>query len=192
MQSLKKNMSSVGVLKKLKNQATKHRSEKGFFTGANTPLKNIVRSLKVFSKSSISSMPKKATTKKVAKKTAKKIVKKVTKKASKKVSMKPKKVAKKTTKKVSKNDFKMLVCASDDECFWTTDGSVLQSLEELKLAFGTMGDEVYMHHVTKEKNDFADWVDTVLQDRDCATALRRSRKPSSAKMVVVKHLRFYT
>ena len=68
----------------------------------------------------------------------------------------------------------------------------MKNLEELKFAFGTMGDEVYLHHVTKDKNDFADWVEHVLHDYECAAALRRSRKPSSAKTVVVRHLKLYT
>lgn len=131
-------------------------------------------------------MPKKATTKKVTKKT----VKKVTKKAA------PKKTTKKTTKKTaskkSSKQVKALVCAPDDKCFWTTDGQILKDLEELKFAFGSMDDEVFLHHVTKDRNDFADWVENVLEDKACASALRRSKKPSSAKTVVIKHLRLYS
>ena len=135
-------------------------------------------------------MPKKTTVKKVAKKTTKKVVKKTTKSVS-----AGSKVAKKTTKKAikksTKSKTKLLVCAADKECFWTTDGQVLKNLDELRLAFGTMDDEVYLHHVTKEKNDFADWVDQILNDDVCASALRKSKKPTSAKTVVIRHLRSY-
>ena len=126
-------------------------------------------------------MSKKATVKKVAKKNTKKATKKAA-----------KKVVKKATKKSSKAKTKLLVCASDNECFWTTDGQVIKNLEELRLAFGTMDDEVYLHHVTKEKNDFADWVEHVLEDNSCASSLRKSKKPASAKTVVIRHLRSYS
>ena len=125
-------------------------------------------------------MPSKKTT---TKKTTKKVAKKVTKKAV-------KKTAKKTTKKKAGN-FKALVCAPEQECFWTTDGQVLKDLEQLKMAFGSMEDEVFLHHANKEKNDFADWVELVLGDKDCADALRKSKKPQTAYKVVIKHLKLY-
>ena len=122
---------------------------------------------------------------KVAKKTTKKAVKKTVKKVAKKTT-------KKTVKKaVKKAPVKALVCAQDKECFWTTDGQILKDLEQLRLAFGSMGEEVFLHHVTKEKNDFADWVEHVLADAECATDLRKAKKPSTAKAVIVRHLRLY-
>ncbi len=95
------------------------------------------------------------------------------------------------TKKASGKQAKLLVCAPDDKCFWTTDGKILKNLDELQMAFGTMGEEVFLHHVNQEKNDFADWVEQVLEDRACASALRKSKEPATAKAVVVKHLRTY-
>ena len=123
-------------------------------------------------------MPTKTTAKKTAKK---KSVSKATKKTTKKVNAKAKKVT----------QFKALVCADNEHCFWTTNGDILQDLNQLQLAFGTMDDEVFMHHVTKEKNDFADWVESVLSDAECAEALRKARKPSTARTAVIRHLRFY-
>lgn len=84
-----------------------------------------------------------------------------------------------------------LVCADTGECFWTTDGQVLKDLAELRDALKAMHDEVFRYHVTKEKNDFADWVEEVLADAECAAALRKARKPQTARTVVVRHLRSY-
>lgn len=128
-------------------------------------------------------MPKKATVKKTAASAPKKAVKKATKKTAVKRAA--------ATKKATQKDAKLLVCAPDDKCFWTTDGHILKNLEDLKLAFGTMADEVFLHHVNSEKNDFADWVEQVLEDAKCAAALRKSKKPTTAKTVVIKHLRHY-
>lgn len=117
-----------------------------------------------------------------------------TKKATKKTAKKAaKKTGKKVTKKVTKKNEKVraLVCAEGESCFWTTDGSVLENLEQLEVAFGSMSDEVFVHHVTKEKNDFAEWVEHVLDDAACAADLRRSKKPNSSRTVVRRHLKLY-
>ncbi len=127
-------------------------------------------------------MPTKKSTKKTAKKAVKKTVKKTPKKTTKK------KVAKKAA---SKKHVRALVCAEGEACFWTTDGAVLGDLQQLEVAFGSMDDEVFLHHVTKEKNDFADWVEHVLNDAACAADLRRSKKPKSALATVRKHLKSY-
>lgn len=133
-------------------------------------------------------MSAKKTNKKVTKKTAKKAVKKTTKKVAKKTNTK---ATKKAVSKKQPEKMRALVCADGEFCFWTTDGSVLENLEQLETAFGSMDDEVFLHHVTKEKNDFADWVEHVLEDAACAADLRRSKKPTSARTVVRRHLKLY-
>ena len=130
-------------------------------------------------------------TKKTPKKTTTpKIVKRVT--ASKKTVRKTpiKKLIKKTVGK-KKQPEKALVCAAEGDCFWTTDGKILANLEDLAAAFAIMDDEVFLYHANKQKNDFADWTESVLSDADCAASLRRSRKPRSAKTVVIRHLKNY-
>jgi hypothetical protein len=132
--------------------------------------------------------------KKVVKKTVKTPAKKVVAKASTKKASTKKAPAKKvvTKKAVRKKHVRALVCAPGEQCFWTSDGNVLQDLDQLQMAFGTMADEVFLHHVTKEKNDFADWVESVLEDTECAKALRQAKKASSARTAVVRCLRVYT
>lgn len=85
-----------------------------------------------------------------------------------------------------------MVCAIDGECFWSRDGQILRNLSDLQLAFGSMDDEIFIHHVTKEKNDFADWVEHVLGDSECAQALRTARKKERAQKIVEMHLRNYS
>jgi len=124
---------------------------------------------------------------------AKKVLKTAVKKAPVKKAPTKKAPAKKATAKkaTTKKRVRALVCAPGEHCFWTTDGQVLQDLNQLQLAFGSMGEEVFLHHVTKEKNDFADWVEHILEDAACAAELRRSKKPASARTVVVRCLRSY-
>ncbi|MCA9361177.1 hypothetical protein KC845_01320 [Candidatus Kaiserbacteria bacterium] len=133
---------------------------------------------------------KKPATKKVAKKTAKKVVAKKTigKKVAKKVT---KKVAKKSVAKKTKSKTRVLVCASPDNCFWTTDGQILQDLNELQIALSAMEEAVFNYHVQADKNDFANWVEAVLDDADCAFELRSATAPNEARSIVVRHLRTY-
>lgn len=85
-----------------------------------------------------------------------------------------------------------LVRADDGECFWTTDGQVLRDLNELQVALSSMNEMIFGHHVNTMKNDFADWVDHVLLDSDCAADLRTAKKPTTARTIVVRHLRAYS
>lgn len=84
-----------------------------------------------------------------------------------------------------------LVHARDAECFWVTNGQVLQNLQQLADAFKSMSKAVYTYHVSKDHNDFADWVAAVLKDDDCAAALRGVRSPSGSYKVMQTHLRRY-
>lgn len=147
---------------------------------------------------------KKSTTKGVTKKASKasKAAKKTTKTASvaaKKITTKAtKKTASKATKKAAKKApsnqttrKRPLVHAPNEHSFWTTDGQVLNSIVALNEALGEMQDAVYQYHVDKDRHDFADWVESVLDDPECAAALRLATTPKKARTVVVRHLKLY-
>jgi hypothetical protein len=91
----------------------------------------------------------------------------------------------------SKKPVKTLVYAADPHSFWTTDGAILNSLVALRNALSAMDKEVFSHHVAKGKNDFADWVEVILLDKDCAQDLRKAKSPATACVVVEKHLTLY-
>lgn len=106
----------------------------------------------------------------------------VAKKATKKATAKTPR-----TKKVMKSAG--LVCAPEDQCFWTTDGQILKSLEDLVFAFGSMDETVFVYHANEEKNDFAEWVEHVLTDAACAEDLRKTTSQKHAHTVAKKHLK---
>lgn len=120
----------------------------------------------------------------------KKIVQKTVKKSAAKRPAAKKVSPRKTVKKVQ--NFKAMVCAFDGECFWSRDGKILENLSDLKLAFGSMDDEIFLHHTEGGKNDFAEWVEHVLQDKDCAEDLRKTKKLAQAEKVISSHLRYYS
>ena len=95
----------------------------------------------------------------------------------------------KTTKKTTAK--KDLVCASDERSFWVTDGQILNNLVTLSDALRTMEKSIFSHHVSKDKNDFAEWVELVLNDSECAKDLRKAKTLVSARGVVTKHLKSY-
>ena len=94
-------------------------------------------------------------------------------------------------KKKNKKSKRPLVHASGEQCFWVTDGKVLGSLVDLRDALASMNDEVFKHHVSKTNNDFSNWIEHVLADAELAVALRKARKPKTARTLVVRHLKLY-
>lgn len=84
-----------------------------------------------------------------------------------------------------------LVHAPEDQRFWLQDGRSLGNLHDLRAVLEDMSQETFETYVNKEKNDFANWVEFVLHDAECAKSLRRCSKPLSAKRVVIKFLKNY-
>lgn len=132
------------------------------------------------------SIVKKADKKVNDKKPAKKATAKTT---SVKKAATPKNVKKSTAKKSIK---KTLVYAPDNASFWVNNGQILNSLTALRDALAEMQKEVYMYHVKKDQNDFAKWVEVVLGDSKLAKDLSKAGTPSTARSVVVRHLKAYS
>lgn len=97
----------------------------------------------------------------------------------------------KNTTAVPKDTKHALVCANGEQCFWTTDGKIISNIVELSDALETMTGDVFTHHVTKEKNDFANWIESVLNDRELAKNLRTAKKPNTARAIIVRRLKVY-
>ncbi len=125
--------------------------------------------------------------------TPKKATKKTTTKAT--VSKPPKKVvAKKVVKKVSSkaDSLEPLRYADNETSFWVADGNILNSLVALNEALLVMNPKTFTHHVTKDKNDFAEWVSDVLGDTACSAELKKAKTAKSAAAIVKKSLKFYS
>lgn len=68
--------------------------------------------------------------------------------------------------------------------FWCHDGRVVQNLEELAAALREMPEETFRYHVTKDKNDFRNWVSDVIGDTTLANQLGKvSTQTTSANKV---------
>jgi hypothetical protein len=84
------------------------------------------------------------------------------------------------------------VDAPPEKCFWVNHGPVLKNLGDLRDALAHhVSDAQFAHHVGAGRNDFADWVETVLKDVACAKALRRAKTPEAALRAVESTLAAY-
>lgn len=85
-----------------------------------------------------------------------------------------------------------LVEATADTCFWVNCGPVLKDLRELRDALQhSISEAQFAHHVGARKNDFANWVEAVLDDIACAKALRRAKTRVGALRAVERGLAAY-
>jgi len=104
-------------------------------------------------------------------------------------------VAKKAVKKVAPkkrvSSARSLVEAEAAQAFWVTDGQILHNLRALADALASMSAASFAHHVSKSRNDFADWVEAVLADASCAAAMRKAKTQKGVCTVVVKSLKSY-
>lgn len=133
---------------------------------------------------------KKVAPKKIAKKEAVKKTVRIPVTGESKKSVVTKKIipAKKSAPTASK---KVLVVASNYNSFWMNDGQILNTLVTLRDALKKMDTVVYKYHTADGRHDFANWVEDVLKDIDCATALRKNKTPKAAHTTVVKFLDAY-
>ncbi len=69
----------------------------------------------------------------------------------------------------------LLKNAPAENAFVLRNGRVLKNLHELANALVSMDDETFAHHVSKERNDFANWIQGVFQDEKLAKQVSKIR-----------------
>lgn len=87
---------------------------------------------------------------------------------------------------------KFLSDIHDQRAFWVNNGPVIKNLDELKLALRKMDQKTFMHHLNKEKNDFAKWISDVVGDSILGNSIARAKSQKSAEKKVefrIKQLR---
>ena len=60
-----------------------------------------------------------------------------------------------------------------ETCFWINNGAIIKNIDELTEALKSIDKEKFKHHANKEKNDFAKWVDEVVQDNGLAKVISK-------------------
>lgn len=95
------------------------------------------------------------------------------------------------TKKAKNQSAVTLPVATAAKAFWVCNGEVLHTAADLASVLQSMDDNTFAYHVSKEKNDFATWVEEVLGEEECAATLRRAQTKRSCRAAVLKCLRNY-
>ena len=148
----------VAIKKKTSKKVTAKKTVAKKTVAKKKPIKKLIKKL-VTKKPAKKSKPKKTATKKVVKKT----------------------VNRKTSTKKTK---KVFVTAPEERCFWINNGSVLRNLKDLHKAFKSMSKEQFVYHARGKNNDFALWVEYVLLDKKCASALKKAKTQKKSSQVV--------
>lgn len=135
---------------------------------------------------------KKVPAKKVVATASKKAVKKVATKKSVSIPVTTVTAKKAPAKKIIGTPTpKVLIIATNHNSFWMNDGQILNSLTALAQALKKMDSVVYKYHTNAGRHDFANWVEDVLYDVECAIALRKAKTVKTAHAVVVKYVALY-
>ncbi len=79
---------------------------------------------------------------------------------------------------------RLLSNAPIDKVFWVCDGRILKNMQELLNALNTMDDETFAYHVSKERNDFANWLKDVFGARKLAAKMRKTKKREKAAVLI--------
>jgi len=91
------------------------------------------------------------------------------------------------TKDVAKE---RLADVPDDVVFRCCDGRIMRNLKELEDVLAGMENEVFVHHVTEERNDFRKWVNDVIRDEKLARDLEKSLNSEQAAKAVSSRIAF--
>ncbi|MFH1053191.1 MAG: hypothetical protein V1740_02125 [Candidatus Woesearchaeota archaeon] len=61
-----------------------------------------------------------------------------------------------------------------EKCFWINNGPVIRNIYELIIALKSVKKETFSYHVSRDKNDFSEWVKEVLKDNELAKDLLKT------------------
>jgi len=96
------------------------------------------------------------------------------------------KIVVKATKKSLNKDW--LEDVPQDKVFWCHDNRVVKNLDELVLALREMSEDTFLYHVTKDNNDFSNWVRDVIGDISLAKELQKTAAATATAEKVEKRL----
>ena len=78
---------------------------------------------------------------------------------------------------------KILEDVSGDKCFWVNNGPVVRNIYEFADALEHMTAASFNYHVTSQKNDFSNWIEGVLGDKELGLKIRHRSQQDAADAV---------
>ena len=76
-----------------------------------------------------------------------------------------------------------------EQYFWLKDGSQVKNLYDLSKALEKMPKKIFSHHVTKEKNDFSNWVRDVVGNKELAEKMASVKTAETMSKYINKALK---
>jgi hypothetical protein len=74
-----------------------------------------------------------------------------------------------------------------NQYFITKTGKEIKSIQELPEHLQQMDEETFKHHVNEQKNDFSNWIQDVIKDKELAEEIKTEKnKAEAAKKVEAK------
>jgi PGF-pre-PGF domain-containing protein len=77
----------------------------------------------------------------------------------------------------------------ESQYFYLAGGGVLKNLVELAEALNKMSDGVFRNHVSDSKNDFANWINDVWEDKTLASLIRGTKDRVAMGKILTKYLK---
>lgn len=103
---------------------------------------------------------------------------------------KKKKAAKKrkSAGKAKSENKKLIKNAPAEHYFILANGQPLKNVKELAETLEHLSEEVFNHHVTHDRNDFANWIKDIFRDVELAEELAGIKDKHHARIVLYKHI----
>jgi len=97
-------------------------------------------------------------------------------------------MAKKKARKKAKKKANVLKRVKPEFYFVVVDGKKIKNLPELAIALDSMTEEVFSHHVTDERNDFANWVRDAIGEIELADKIMGIDSKTDTQLQLLKHI----
>ena len=76
--------------------------------------------------------------------------------------------------------------------FWLLGGKRLKNIAELSRELRQMKPETFAHHVNEQKNDFANWVENCVKDKQLANQLRTTQNKENMTIIIERKIQELT
>jgi len=86
---------------------------------------------------------------------------------------------------------KLSTLSRKENCFFTKDGQVLKTVQDLLEYLVNCDEEYYKYHVNDQKNDFASWVNNVLLFPELGESLKLSKTINEARDAIMEFFQIF-
>lgn len=83
---------------------------------------------------------------------------------------------------------KIVTDAPTEQYFILCNGQPVKNVKELAEVIEDLRDEIFEHHVTADKNDFATWIHDVFKEVELAEELAGVKNKKDVRIVLYKHI----